>query len=370
MGRKNRNFGPYLNQIRNRQLKSEEDWREFYKKRSEFEVGTFVFHKDFGLGQVKAVNAGSFQFYFPSKHGNHEMSESMAVKSLKILPKNHIKVLKATAMDKLRDKVLRDPVWTFRILILSYDGSITLSEARKELEGSVVKDYLRWIRVAIGKIAEDCHFVQIVRNNGQIAYAYDESITMTCDNTTDLKIINPKYRIFIRNSNFGCLSKKHKMESFYTYIPVKNGSAIRTIKVYVDYCQNCKKFFISEQEFMDKLGAERGNVLRVFVNPDGCTYYGPHQDTGDNMLSSESPLKKAGYSVSKQDDLSSIERRQILDEVILYGIMDVVTVKAYLQFYIDFLGKNSVMEDAVMSWTMDLNYVKTMYSKELKNFFL
>lgn len=346
----------------------EREKQEITEGRKVLVLDTFVYHETFKLGQIKKVVGDTITIYFFKKKELHDMSIGMAFRSLKILPKGHIMILKAGNREKLREKVLSDPIWAFRILIKSYGGSITLAEVRKELQGSIIPNYFNWIMTAIEKVNADPHFIQIFKD-GKIAFAYsDEIIENKNKISNNLKIIPARYKIYIRPQHFLCLSKKHKIESLYTYIPVKTEKGIKTIKVFIERCLNCKKFFISDIEFDSKLQRYSQSLLRCFVTPSGSCY-GPNPIFNDsNSLSCESILKQAGYTVSKQYGLDPLKRQQILDEIIIYGIFDVATVKSYLQFYIGYLGKNENMYEAVDNWIMDLNYVNNRYSKLLDLF--
>ena len=346
----------------------EREKREIAEGRKVLVKDAFVYHDTFRLGQIRKVAGNTITIFFFRKKELHDMSIGLAVKVLRVLPKCHIMILKAGNREKLREKVMSDPIWAFRVLIKSYDGSVTLAEVRKELQGSVVSNYFNWIMTAIEKVNRDPHFIQVYRD-GKMAFAYSDEIVDTEDrNLKDRKIIPAKYSIYIRSQHFLCLTKKHRIESFYTYIPVKTETGIKTIKVFIDRCLNCKKYFISDVEFKTKLQSYSQTLLRCFVSSSG-TYYGPTPIYNDsNSLSCESVLKQAGYTVSRQSGLDPIKRQQILDEVIMYGILDVAAVKSYLQFYIGYLGKNENMYEAVDNWMMDLNYINSRYSKLLDFF--
>ncbi len=338
-----------------------------YERRIKYVKDAFVLHDTWGLGRIDKIDYSTFTIVFrSSKIGTRTMSHDIAYRSLTVLPKTHVMVLKACIPDELRKRVLKDPRWAFRMLIKSYEGCVTLAEVRRELEGSIITNYFCWIQNAIEEVNSDPHFIQVSKN-GKIGFAYSEQLLPKDEINTDLPIIPPNISIHIVPQNFPCISKGHKLKSFYTYIPVKSQKGILIKKTYIDYCQACRKFYISDIEFSHKFGGSENHLLRCFIQPDG-SYYGPQPETEISSFREESALKQAGYSVAKQDGLTPEERQQILDEVILYGIMDVQAVKSYLQFFISYLGKNPNMEDAVDNWMIDLNYLNSKYSESLSVF--
>ena len=62
---------------------------EDFEKHISFDEGTFVYHKTWGIGRIKTLKQESLIIDFSSKR-NHSMALKMAVKALKVLPKNHI----------------------------------------------------------------------------------------------------------------------------------------------------------------------------------------------------------------------------------------------------------------------------------------
>lgn len=118
-------------------------WRTIGEAISSFEkyisidVGNFVYHRDWGIGLIKSVDRDDFIIDF-EKSGNHKMSLKLAISSLRVLPKNHVWVLKLKNIEKLKVKVVEDPLWAMKILIKSYNNNIKLKEIKAELVPDVI----------------------------------------------------------------------------------------------------------------------------------------------------------------------------------------------------------------------------------------
>lgn len=71
----------------------------------------------------------------------------------------------------------------------------------------------------------------------------------------------------------------------------------------------------------------------------------------------ESVLKKLGYSVSQKDNLSTKQRRDILEYVVDKGICSSNRVASFLQYLIENNGKRKNMEMAVSKWESDRDFI-------------
>lgn len=328
--------------------------------------GAFVFDENFKLGRIVKVNDNVLTIRF--LHGNslQQRSVQKAIDTLQVLSKDHIMVLKACVPDKLKKKVEEDPVWAFTILIKSYKGSISSEIIEKELV-TLVPDYEDWIREADKIIRRDTRFLRFVKPDGSIVYKLRENESVSSVLPADCKIIPPQSCIYIQSKKFSCSGMHHTLKTFSTFVPVRDVSGIHLIKVFVDYCYSCKEFYISDLEFTSKLGSYADGLLRFFQDPMG-KMYGPNT-AFSFMASYVSALKRAGYTVSTQENLSEKEGHNILDIVIQYGVLSISSVQGYLKYFISYHGKNPTMQNAIHCWKADLHYINREYSKPLTCFF-
>lgn len=113
-------------------------WRNVHEAVSDFEKhisffpGSFVFHAQWRIGRIKEAMHQNLVIDFEKKR-NHVMDISMAVSSLITLPKSHFWVVRSVLpKEKLRQKILTDPLWCLKCIIKSF-GSIDLKNIKSEL---------------------------------------------------------------------------------------------------------------------------------------------------------------------------------------------------------------------------------------------
>ncbi|HPK63158.1 MAG TPA: transcription elongation factor GreA, partial [Spirochaetota bacterium] len=109
-----------------------------FEKHIAFDKGNFVYHRTWGIGRIVDVNRDIFTIDFTKKKG-HQMSLNMALDSLRILPKNHIWILKMRDKDRLKSKIKEDIPWGLKILINSYDNKATMKNFKEELVPDILK---------------------------------------------------------------------------------------------------------------------------------------------------------------------------------------------------------------------------------------
>ena len=104
------------------------------------------------------------------------------------------------------------------------------------------------------------------------------------------------------------------------------------------------------KQYIKKHG--RPSIKFNFVSKENDNYNGSFWDT----LNHESLLKAFGYSVSKADGLSRLERQKILSDIIDLEIMTVSEVKNMLNFFAS-TRQNIKYQDAVNKWREDEYFV-------------
>ena len=109
-----------------------------FEKHIVFDKGNFVYHRTWGIGRIVDVNRDIFTIDFTKKKG-HQMSLNMALESLRILPKNHIWILKMKDSDRLKQKIKEDISWGLKVLINSYDNKATMKNFKEELVPDILK---------------------------------------------------------------------------------------------------------------------------------------------------------------------------------------------------------------------------------------
>ncbi|MFQ3620467.1 MAG: transcription elongation factor GreA, partial [Spirochaetales bacterium] len=131
-----------------------------FEKHISFDAGNFVFHREWGVGQIKSIKDDTIVIDFIKKR-NHKMSLKMAVNALQTLGKQHIWVLKnAMPKEKLKKKIKEDIAWALRIIIKSLDNAADMKKIKAELVPSILSpaEWNQWSVEARRILKEDHNF--------------------------------------------------------------------------------------------------------------------------------------------------------------------------------------------------------------------
>lgn len=195
------------------------------------------------------------------------------------------------------------------------------------------------------------------RINRKFAYAIQKEQTKTKQplkttaSPTETEPTNfaiPKNILYVCKGLISCKKNNHTIESVTGILLGKNGE---TIKLNTNYCPQCRKCFISYNEYTNyrqRYGALLGNIKIAngsFV-------------TSDTDLAEESILHICGYSVSQTDNLSKTERHAVLQYLIDSKVSSKPEIISYLEFFIRRNGKRQNLEEAVRRWKEDINWVR------------
>ncbi|ULQ59894.1 transcription elongation factor GreA [Brucepastera parasyntrophica] len=143
-----------------------QSWRNVFEAIAEFEkhisfdTGNFVHHRSWGVGRIANVKNDEITIDFAKKRG-HSMSLKMGVNALQTLNKDHIWVLKSIwKKEKLSEKIKKDPNWTLKVIIRSYDNCCDLKHIKAELVPSVLTpgEWTNWSSKARTILKEDPGF--------------------------------------------------------------------------------------------------------------------------------------------------------------------------------------------------------------------
>lgn len=154
------------------------------------------------------------------------------------------------------------------------------------------------------------------------------------------------YKGFIK-----CLRDHHDIICVNAQIPNAYG---KTASLNVNYCSDCKRFFISYEEYSHYL-KQYGTLLIKIILLQNDLY-----SDYDNDLAAASPLKLCGYSVSMEAGLTTVARQNLLTTVIHNGIMKKFEVIRYLNWFITMQGSKFGNEIAKMKWEEDLRFVREL----------
>ncbi len=131
-----------------------------FEKHISYDLGNFVYHKNWGVGRIREIENGSMVIDFSKKRG-HRLSVKMAIEALQSLPKEHIWVLKsAVRREKLRRRIKNDPAWALRTVIESFHNQADIKKIKSELVPHVLTEgeWSTWSKTARKMLKEDASF--------------------------------------------------------------------------------------------------------------------------------------------------------------------------------------------------------------------
>ena len=119
---------------------------ELFEKQIKFDVGVYVYHYSWGTGKVVFIDKDQITVDFDKKH-DHSMSFEMALNTLEIVTKDHIKVKKRYELDDLTNMSIKNPIKLIDIVINSYKKKeITVDALKEEVTDKIINisDWQRW----------------------------------------------------------------------------------------------------------------------------------------------------------------------------------------------------------------------------------
>ena len=155
--------------------------------------------------------------------------------------------------------------------------------------------------------------------------------------------------LYIFKGVLACYRKSHHVISATGIIKSIEGEEI---KINVNYCKSCRKFFIDMNEYRYYRG-KYGVLLGNFSIDKVSFGYSSFED-----VAHESPLHLCGYTVNQQDDLTLMQRQKILKGMMDNGILPKARIIAYLNYFIIRSEKLLNYDSAREKWTNDLNFVR------------
>ena len=132
-----------------------------FEKHIAFDKGSFVFHRNWGVGLIQKLEKDTLTINFGTTGGKHDISLKMAVSALKPLSKDHIWVLKATKKrEDLAAMVKDDKKWALKTIIQSFDNNCDFKRIKAELVPVILKptEWTSWNTAAKKILESDAEF--------------------------------------------------------------------------------------------------------------------------------------------------------------------------------------------------------------------
>ena len=118
---------------------------DVFEKHIIFDVGSYVYHRTWGIGKCIDMKDDMLIIDFRDKP-KHRMTLQMALTCLQILPEDHIWLMKSKNLKKLRETILNDVEEGLKIVIRSKNNSSTVRDFKDELLRGILtkKEWTKW----------------------------------------------------------------------------------------------------------------------------------------------------------------------------------------------------------------------------------
>ncbi len=146
-----------------------------------------------------------------------------------------------------------------------------------------------------------------------------------------------------------CFRERHNIEPVTAEVLARRDN--NKVSININYCNDCHKYFISEQEFFHYRDLY-GIVCKLQVDRSSSGY-------AHFPMAEYSILRLYGYNVSKEDNYSDEERQHLLQMLIENSYVSKPEIIKYLNMFIKMNGSKDNMEDSVSKWESDLEFVRS-----------
>lgn len=179
-------------------------------------------------------------------------------------------------------------------------------------------------------------------------------------NDTIYKTVNISLRDTIEETDY--LRSYHKecdyyCEKVYLKIPLLLSTGELIIRTILGtYCDKCKKYFVLDTEFK-KILCEGRIQAQISFSESGEHFNGMD-------LSPESLLRKCGYTVSANANISAEHRQKLLKAIIENKLYTPAKIVAHFRFLISVNNNVTTrdMSSAISKWQEDIQYLQQHYS--------
>lgn len=171
-----------------------------------------------------------------------------------------------------------------------------------------------------------------------------------------------KFTSFVVTTNIFRCNKNHKLESVIAVVDIlrQDGSVVQE-SIPASYCKDCKIYFILEPDY--KAARFKGVLLCQLISQEKYEKeYATLMESSN--FKAESLLHRCGYNVNSIDNLSALQRHEILRRVLANGLYS----KAGLLSFLDWLinqntnKKTKDMSSAVQKWKDDRAFISLFAS--------
>lgn len=197
------------------------------------------------------------------------------------------------------------------------------------------------------------HVDELIPNRNKLLSISSESVK---ENLNLLKSIGFK-DLIVRSDGTKCL-QNHDTFKITASIPLILGSEIKRQNVPAFYCNKCNTFFITESVYhsLKSKGLFACRVITKNINTNSTT--GIYSNLNQHSL-----LNEYGYNVSKNSEMTEKDRQNLLSFLIKSETMKLGVIIGYLNYFIDSRENMTNMQEAVIKWKADREFVTSLKEK-------
>lgn len=159
--------------------------------------------------------------------------------------------------------------------------------------------------------------------------------------------------VIVLSTSKKCSEFNHSIVDYIGILPVFVNGQCKNIEINIGYCKQCDKYIMLSSDYIRICGTP---ICEVRDQTTGKIYNKASDIYGFN--STESVLHSYGYNVRSGNGLSSIDRRNILINILKNGICSKNEIISHLDYCINMASGKSNMTAAIHKWESDLQFVR------------
>lgn len=194
-------------------------------------------------------------------------------------------------------------------------------------------------------------------------FAYHSNITNTTT-VSQKKVENPPKQsiskkkisfvdVIVLSTSRKCSEFNHTLIDYIGVLPVYTNDQCKNLEINISYCKQCSKYIMLTTDYTKINGSP---ICEVRDQTTGKIYNKGLDIFGLN--STESVLHSYGYNVQSGNGLSSMDRRNILINVLKNGVCSKSEIISHLEYCINMASSKSNMVAAIHKWESDIQFVR------------
>lgn len=159
--------------------------------------------------------------------------------------------------------------------------------------------------------------------------------------------------VIVLSTSRKCSEFNHTLIDYIGVLPVYTNDQCKNLEINISYCKQCSKYIMLTTDYTKINGSP---ICEVRDQTTGKIYNKGLDIFGLN--STESVLHSYGYNVRSGNGLSSMDRRNILINVLKNGVCSKSEIISHLEYCINMASSKSNMAAAIHKWESDIQFVR------------